>query len=117
MNKHKTKSPPNKKILGLVISPTRELAKQIHEICKQILEVLNEKNQAKFTFNLFIGGMNKDNDFHSYDSNGGNIIVGTPGKLREIFTCEHFKTILDIKDLEILILGNLIIFYFFICIW
>ena len=106
MAKFKSKSPPNKKILGLVISPTRELAKQIFEVCNNFLKTLNGLYKTdKFTLNIFIGGTNKENDLNSYFKNGGNILIGTPGKLREIFTCDKFKEILDIKDLEILVLG------------
>lgn len=102
LKKYNKKKLENNKILGLIISPTRELAKQIYEVCKSLMTNLH--NHA-FSLNLFIGGMAKEQNFESYKENGANILIGTPGKLREIFTCNLFKEVLDIKDLEMLVLG------------
>ena len=104
MKNYNKRTPNIDKILGLVISPTRELAKQTYEIGKNLIEKLNKLYEKdKFTINLFVGGTNKEHDLESFRKIGGNILVGTPGKLREVFTCESFK--LDIKELEILVLG------------
>ena len=112
MTKYKTKNPPPKKILGLILSPTRELEKQTFDICKKLQEALHSLVKTSgFTVNLFIGGTNKDHDVKLYEEFGGNIFVGTPGKLREIFTCENFEETFDIKDLEILVLGKILIFF------
>lgn len=106
MTKFKKKTKSNKKILGLIISPTRELAKQTYDICKNIIENLNKTENTFFSLNIFIGGTSKEQNFESYTKLGGNILIGTPGKLREIFTCDLFKNVLDIKELEMLVLGR-----------
>ena len=62
---------------------------------------------TKFSRNLFIGGTSKGHNMNINEEFGGNIIVGTPGKLREIFTCEKFEENFDISrnfPVEILIL-------------
>jgi superfamily II DNA/RNA helicase len=43
---------------ALILSPTRELAKQIHDVLGQILLLLNESNETdqKLSTQLFIGG-------------------------------------------------------------
>ena len=68
---------------------------------------------TKFSINLFIGGTSKGHNLNIKEEFGGNIIVGTPGKLREIFTSEKFEEKFDIKDLEILVLGTNYKEYFF----
>ena len=67
----------------------------------------------KFSINLSIGGTSKGHNMNINEELAGNIIVGTPGKLREIFTCEKFEENFDIKDLEILVLGTNYKEYFF----
>ena len=64
----------------LIISPTRELAAQISEVLGEFLtdSDLGLKQQ------LFIGGNKVDKDVNSFEEQGGNIIIATPGRLEVI---------------------------------
>jgi len=120
------------KIGAIVISPTRELAKQIHDVCIQLLEAMgnlneetvnneNEKdkedkeiikdnNEDKMeedklviTTQLFIGGNSVQEDIQKFQKFGGNIIIGTPGRLEDLLK-RH--VIFNTNDLEALILDE-----------
>ena len=107
-------------VLALVISPTRysfslkkyekfffdlnrELAKQIHDVAKNLVNLINQK----VTLSLFIGGTNLNQYIEEWKESGGNIIVGTPGKLKELFIFSEKESILNLKNLEILVIGFL----------
>ncbi|EER17576.1 DEAD/DEAH box ATP-dependent RNA helicase, putative [Perkinsus marinus ATCC 50983] len=58
----------------MVISPTRELAMQIYDVCKRVVVVLSQ------TYGIVMGGVNRKNEADKL-SRGINIIVATPGRL------------------------------------
>lgn len=71
-------------VLALVLSPTRELASQIHqELRKLIRNPLLTDNRA-ITSLLLVGGSSVSNDLQKYDKYGANVIVATPGRLSSI---------------------------------
>jgi len=76
--KNKTELKPHE-IFGLIIAPTRELAKQIHEVYSKLLEAL-----GKFRVQLLIGGSNIEPDKQAFKELGANFIIATPGKLKEM---------------------------------
>jgi len=101
---------PKHQTFGLIIAPTRyskipennifrELAKQIQNVFTKLLECLQ-----KFSLLLLIGGSNLKNDIESFQNNGGNFIIATPGKLREALDAkiENFS----LKTLEVFIMGT-----------
>jgi translation initiation factor 4A len=67
-------TPNNKK--SIIISPTRELAKQIYNVAIEIGKYSDLK------IGLFVGGTNISNDFNNI--NECNIIIGTVGRLNHI---------------------------------
>ena len=67
-------TPNDKK--SLIIAPTRELAKQIFSVAREI------GKYSKLNINLFIGGTNIKDDFNNLDRS--NIIIGTMGRLKHI---------------------------------
>ena len=90
-------------IATLIISPTRELAKQIFD---DIQMFLNKMPQLSCV--LFVGGVTVSEDLKQFEANGGNIIVGTAGRLEDIFTRSNMKINMrnNLKSLEILILDE-----------
>jgi superfamily II DNA/RNA helicase len=70
-------------LIGLILTPTRELAQQIHKNIILALEVINSnKNpieQIKVT--CIIGGMSKDKQLRILQQRKPQIVIGTPGRL------------------------------------
>ncbi len=58
----------------LVISPTRELAMQIYEVCRDLAQFCSQ------THGLVIGGCNRKNEVDRLHK-GVNVLVATPGRL------------------------------------
>ncbi|XP_031570437.1 ATP-dependent RNA helicase DDX55-like, partial [Actinia tenebrosa] len=90
---------------ALIITPTRELAKQIEEV----LSNFTEGNTPKLRQMLFIGGAETSTDIKNFKDNGGNIIVGTPGRLEDLLTRQHQHGIdlgAHLKSLEVLVLDE-----------
>ena len=78
------RSEPLKKyeIGALIISPTRELASQIHEVLIEFLQ-----HVPQFSHLLLIGGANSIvNDIKEYTEKGAHIIVTTPGRFMDLLT-------------------------------
>lgn len=74
----KLSTPLKKHEIGtLIISPTRELASQISEVLAEFLK----DSDLVLKQHLFIGGNKVDKDVNSFEEKGGNIIIGTPGRL------------------------------------
>ena len=93
----------------LIISPTRELASQISEVLAEFLE----DSIHGLSQQLFIGGNKVDKDVQNFEDNGGNIIIGTPGRLEDLLmgksvgaTMGQNKFVTGLKLLEILILDE-----------
>eukprot|EP00833_Pecoramyces_ruminatium_P005791 jgi/Orpsp1_1/1179823/evm.model.c7180000070896.1 len=108
-----------------------ELAKQIYDVCIQLLEAMgnlneeaidnneeeNENEEEKENDNeekeeeekliistqLFIGGNSVQEDIQKFQKYGGNIIIGTPGRLEDLLK-RH--VIFNTNDLEALILDE-----------
>ena len=49
------------------------------------------KKDNSFTACLFVGGVTVNEDLKRFGENGGNIIVGTAGRLEDIFTRTNLK--------------------------
>ena len=64
---------------ALVISPTRELATQISEVLQHFLDRTPSLSQQ-----LFIGGNNIKTYISSFEKDGGNIVIGTPGRIEDM---------------------------------
>jgi len=71
------------------------------------LESIQSNLLKKFTQILVIGGISLEKDLETYAKNGGNIIIGTPGKLKVFLEALESSTKLPLKNFEILIIGTL----------
>ncbi|KYR01132.1 putative RNA helicase [Tieghemostelium lacteum] len=72
--------------LALVIAPTRELAQQIEEVCKQSIR------QSSIRALCCYGGLGKYEQTRTL-RNGVDIVVGTPGRISDLLTDRHLKTV------------------------
>lgn len=83
----------------LVISPTRELATQIHDVYKQFISSLSNR----IALFALIGGDVQQRTDDAYQLAGGNVIVATPGKLQHTLAANK---LINTKSLECLILDE-----------
>lgn len=92
-------SPPKPhQVLGIIISPTRELSSQIYNVAQPFFATLKGVSSI-----LLVGGLDIKAELQKVEEEGANILVGTPGKLFDIM--ERLDT-LEYKNLEILILDE-----------
>jgi translation initiation factor 4A len=64
---------------ALIIAPTRELAKQIHEVVKDLGTQMTGLNVQ-----LLIGGTSTEDDVTDLKANGPQILIGCPGRVHDI---------------------------------
>ena len=98
-NENESTSGRGSKILALVVSPTRELARQIYQVAKPLVASIGNANAE-----LVVGGSsNASEDSNRIEESAAEILIGTPGRLYDLI-CINRKV--DIKHLEILILDE-----------
>ena len=90
-------NPELNKTQGLIMAPTRELAKQIYEVISSIGSV--NKN---IKYHLLIGGTSTDDDAFELKNNTPHIIVGCPGRIYDMMRRNNIIA----KDISILVLDE-----------
>lgn len=83
-------------VQGLIVTPTRELAIQIGQVCDSFVRFMNKINIA-----VLYGGQNYNIQFQSLKKNP-HIIIGTPGRLLDHLT----RGTVDISKLKTLIIDE-----------
>ncbi|XP_023030455.1 probable ATP-dependent RNA helicase DDX55 homolog [Leptinotarsa decemlineata] len=87
---------------ALVISPTRELALQTKFVLDALLKHVKNLTQI-----LLVGGNSVEDDVNNFKTNGGNIIICTPGRFEDLLTHKYdINLASSLKSLEILILDE-----------
>ncbi|KAL7848141.1 hypothetical protein AOLI_G00228590 [Acnodon oligacanthus] len=88
---------------ALIITPTRELAVQISEVMGQFLEEFPQYRQI-----LLIGGNNPIEDVEKFKTYGANIMIGTPGRLEDMFRrkADGLDLASCVKALDVLVLDE-----------
>jgi translation initiation factor 4A len=69
----------NKHPQALIIAPTRELAKQIHDVVKDLATQMVGLNVQ-----LLIGGTSTEDDVADLKANGPQVLIGCPGRVHDI---------------------------------
>ncbi|KAH6830903.1 P-loop containing nucleoside triphosphate hydrolases superfamily protein [Perilla frutescens var. hirtella] len=90
--------PKPHQVMGVIISPTRELSSQIFKVAVPFIATLLNVRPM-----LLVGGAEVKADMKKIEDEGANLLIGTPGRLNDIM--EHMDT-LDFRNLEILILDE-----------
>uniref|UniRef100_A0A2P2JDF7 ATP-dependent RNA helicase n=1 Tax=Rhizophora mucronata TaxID=61149 RepID=A0A2P2JDF7_RHIMU len=91
-------APKRHQIMGIIISPTRELSSQIYNVAQPFLATLpNYKSM------LLVGGVEVKADVRKIEEEGANLLIGTPGRLYDIM---ERVDVLDFRNLEVLILDE-----------
>lgn len=95
----RTSSPPKPhQVMGIIISPTRELSSQIYHVAQPFVSTLSNVSSM-----LLVGGTEVKGDIKKIEEEGANLLIGTPGRLHDIM---ERMDILDFRNLEILILDE-----------
>ncbi|CAM8972852.1 unnamed protein product [Rhodiola kirilowii] len=92
-------SPPKPlQVMGIIISPTRELSTQIYNVAQAFVATLGNIKSV-----LLVGGGEVKSDIQKIEDEGANILIGTPGRLFDIMDrVDNF----DFKNFEVLILDE-----------
>lgn len=70
----------NQSVQALILSPTRELAMQLYQVCMQLVKHSNtEINVA-----LSIGGVDRENEIKKYEKKQPQIVIGTIGRINDL---------------------------------
>jgi ATP-dependent RNA helicase DDX55/SPB4 len=83
---------------GLVIAPTRELARQTHDVAAHLCKHCSLADPL-----LLVGGRPVSVDVESFASLGSDIVVGTPGRIEDILS--RYDNI-QVNELECLVLDE-----------
>ncbi|KAI3994340.1 hypothetical protein MKX01_012597 [Papaver californicum] len=91
-------TPKPHQVVGIILSPTRELASQIYHVAEPFIStLLNVKPM------LLVGGLSVRADMKKIEEEGANLLIGTPGR---IYDTMDRMDILDYRNFEILILDE-----------
>lgn len=99
-------------VMGIVISPTRELSSQIYHVAQPFISTLSHVKSI-----LLVGGGDVKSDMKKIEEEGANILIGTPGRLHDIM---ERMDILDFRNLEVCHCACIVIdaiISFFECSW
>ena len=80
-------------IQALILAPTRELAKQIHQFASEIVSY----SEDKINIELYIGGSDKQNIINKLSSGMPHIAIGTPGRINDLAIKENVLKIYTTK--------------------
>lgn len=93
----------NHEIGSVIITPTRELAQQIHSVFEKF--VVDNEREQDIRLGLFIGGSTSlAEDIISFKQTKPRIIIGTPGRLEELLT--KSAQLVNTKELEVLVMDE-----------
>ena len=87
--------PSQKKLQSIILAPTRELAKQITNVAKQISKYMN------INIKTVIGGIKRSK--YSYDyADVNHIIIGTPGRISDSLN----RGTISVSNLKLMVLDE-----------
>eukprot|EP01012_Entosiphon_sulcatum_P025047 TRINITY_DN30313_c0_g1_i1.p1 TRINITY_DN30313_c0_g1~~TRINITY_DN30313_c0_g1_i1.p1 ORF type:complete len:646 (-),score=129.00 TRINITY_DN30313_c0_g1_i1:6-1760(-) len=91
------------RIVSVIVLPTRELAQQVNTVALQYsASVRRQLPDLNIVPQLFIGGRETERDLKRYQTQGGNIIIGTPGRLYDLL----LQAELRVAGVELLVLDE-----------
>ncbi|KAK4835850.1 hypothetical protein QYF36_015275 [Acer negundo] len=93
-----TSPPKPQQVMGMIISPTRELSSQIYHVAQPFISTLSNVKSM-----LLVGGVEVKTDMKKIEEEGANLLIGTPGRISDIM---ERMDVLDFRNFEILILDE-----------
>jgi ATP-dependent RNA helicase DDX41 len=76
--------------IGIVMCPSRELAKQTFDLCERLAAALARDNFPKLKGSLLIGGVSKSEQLREMRS-GWHFAVATPGRINDLLNTRAFN--------------------------
>lgn len=83
---------------AVITAPTRELAVQIYEKA-----LLMQKVDPEIRIQLFVGGKDRDADIKQLKTKQPHLVIGTPGRIKDLFLDEG---VLRIEDANVLVVDE-----------
>ncbi|AIO02012.1 ATP-dependent RNA helicase, putative [Leishmania panamensis] len=104
----------NNAVFTVLVLPSRELAQQVFQIVKRMLHFVTKgyKNGTPanglpaYSYQCFIGGRDIQRDVEEFCKQGGNVLVGTPGRLYELLVSSKYASLFNFSQFELLILDE-----------
>ena len=91
---------------AMIITPTRELARQIDSVCTLLLGAValaDAGERPALVHMLLVGGTDTQADQDHFVEHGANVVVGTPGRIEAIMA--HTPAF-NVRELELLIMDE-----------
>lgn len=94
-------------VFSLIVLPSRELAQQVFSIARTMLDYASQRlGSHRFSCQCYIGGRDVQKDVSDFNQRGGNILVGTPGRLFELLISSKYTHLFNFSHFELLILDE-----------
>ncbi|KAG5466988.1 hypothetical protein LSCM1_01166 [Leishmania martiniquensis] len=101
-------------VFAVLVLPSRELAQQVFQLVKRMLHyVTKEYNNGSpanglpaYSYQCYIGGRDIQRDVEDLNRHGGNVLVGTPGRLYELLVSSKYANLFHLSQFELLILDE-----------
>lgn len=101
-------------VFAVFVLPSRELAQQVFQITKRMLHFVTKEykggcpaNQLPaYSYQCYIGGRDIKHDVDEFTKQGGNVLVGTPGRLYELLVSSKYANLFNFSQFELLILDE-----------
>lgn len=99
-------------VIGVIVLPSRELAQQVFSIAKKMLHYVSKeykggsKKLPVFSYQCYIGGRDIKIDVEDFNKHGGNLLIGTPGRLYELLVSSTYTNLFNFSAFDLLILDE-----------
>lgn len=107
-------------VIAVMVLPSRELAQQVFQVAKRMLHYVCNEYKApavegkgkpavavpSFSYQCYIGGRDIQIDVDDFNKHGGNVMIGTPGRLYELLVSSKYASMFNLSNLELLILDE-----------
>lgn len=101
-------------VFAVFVLPSRELAQQVFQVAKRMLHFLSTDYRGgtpsnglpSYSYQCFIGGRDIQRDVEEFSRQGGNVLIGTPGRLFELLVSSKHANLFNFSQFELLILDE-----------
>lgn len=101
-------------VFAIFVLPSRELAQQVFQVTKRMLHFVTKDYKGgslanglpAYSYQCYIGGRDIKHDVEEFSKQGGNVLVGTPGRLYELLVSSKHSTLFNFSQFELLVLDE-----------